>query len=142
MVFAASCGGDDASSGSTREVETLPPTAVVPTQNPNEDTGLEASDVSVESGEFGGNVLVEVSNVGDTQCAGLAVNFDLLTEDGNLVAKIGVIGSPLDPGSMQIVKTRFIGAGVTTAAISAITCDSTSLGDSGGEPTGTQSSGK
>jgi len=130
-IFGISCGSNDESSAPANDVDAVTATTVPPTQDPIIGSGLEVGEVTVDGGQFGGNVLVEVSNISAIACAGLVINFDLLTENGTLVGQIGAIGSPLAAGAEQSVKTRFIGAGVTDAKISAITCDNSSLGDSG-----------
>jgi hypothetical protein len=132
-AIGVSCGSnnDDTVAPAQEEIDVATATVVPPTQDPIVGSGLDVGEVTVDSGKFGGKVLVEVSNTSESACAGLVVNFDLLAEDGKLVAQIGAIGSPLAVGGKQTIKTRFIGSGVTVAKVSAITCDNSRISDTG-----------
>lgn len=105
------------------------PTATTPAE-PDE-SGLVIKEVILDSGKSGGKLGVVIFNSGNAQCYGPTVNFELLRENGSVVARMGIIGEPLDAGAENQLNERYIGGGVVEASVIQLGCEHTSVSDTG-----------
>ena len=90
------------------------------------DTGIVIDDITIApKGSLGGDVIINVTNSASEDCAGLAINVDVLSESKNVVASMGLkynIG-PIPPSGKQTIKEMFIGKGAKEVVVTDITCD-------------------